>query len=351
MNSLFSENKNFKQVKITRIKEEAPGVKTFTLQPVNDVITYNSGQFLTFAFEHHHKEERRSYSISSTPVLNEPLAITLKRVDNGVYSRWLADRARLGDILYTTGAAGLFTLPGDIGDRKQVFFFAAGIGITPVFSLLKTILYTCPTTHVVLVYSNRNKEEAIFYDELVQLQSDFGDRLQIEFLFSSAFDLSRARLSKWLLPTLVHEYALIPRQDILYYLCGPFTYMRMVIFGLEELDVPATNIRKENFVPMADVPKILPPDTASHTINLQIGSSQYHFAVQYPESILQKAKKTGIPIPYSCEAGQCGSCTVICRQGNVWMSYNEVLTDADIAAGKVLTCTGYPINGDVTLEL
>jgi ring-1,2-phenylacetyl-CoA epoxidase subunit PaaE len=232
-----------------------------------------------------------------------------------------------------------------------VFFFAAGIGITPIFSLLKTALYSYPGLQIVLIYSNRNREEVVFYDELVQLQNEFTGRLKIEFLFSSAFDLSRARLSKWLLPTLINEYAIIPRQEILYYLCGPFTYMRMVVIGLEEQGVPDENIRKENFATVTNLPQILPPDTVAHQVRLLMQGNEYHFEVQYPETILRQAKKQGIPIPYSCEAGQCGSCVALCRQGSVWMSYNEVLTDADIAAGKVLTCTGYPVHGDVLLEI
>jgi len=341
----------YQQVRIAAIKEEAPGVKTFTLQPLQGDITYTPGQFLTFAFFHHHKEERRSFSISSTPVLQQSLAITLKRVENGAFSRLLIDRAQVGDTLYTTGAAGLFTLPADIATTKQLFLLAGGIGITPIFSLLKTALHLYPALHIVLIYSNRSREETVFYEELAALQNEFSTRFKIEFLFSSSFDLSRARLSKWLLPKLIDEYRLIPKQDIYYYICGPFTYMRMAIISLEEQGVPAEKIKKENFDTVVQLPHILPPDTDAHQVYLNLHGKDHTFVVQYPQSILQAAKKRDIPIPYSCETGQCGSCVAHCTQGKVWHSYNQVLTDADLVAGKILTCTGYPINGNITLEI
>ncbi len=341
----------YQQVTIAAVKEEVTGVKTFELQPLQGDIAYSPGQFLTFAFAHHHKEERRSFSISSTPVLQQPLAITLKRIDNGAFSRLLTDHAKVGDVLYTTGAAGLFTLPADIATKKQLFFLAAGIGITPIFSLLKTALHLYPSLHIVLIYSNRNREETVFYDELVALQGRFHSRFKVEFLFSSSFDLGRARLSKWLLPKLIEEYRIVPRQDIYYYICGPFTYMRMAIISLEEQGIPAVNIKKENFYTVVQLPHVLPPDTETHLVHLDLHGTHHTFVVQYPQSILQAAKKLAIPIPYSCETGQCGSCIALCTHGHTWLSYNQVLTDSDLATGKILTCTGYPVGGDITLKI
>ncbi|MDR3679742.1 MAG: iron-sulfur cluster-binding domain-containing protein [Flavipsychrobacter sp.] len=341
----------YKLLRISAIRQETQDVKTFIFEPLDIKIPYSPGQFLTFIFNHHHKEERRSFSISSSPALAEPLSITLKRIENGAYSRLLIDRTQVGDILYTTGAAGLFTLPADIANRKQLFFLAAGIGITPVFSLLKTALHEYHHLQVVLIYSNRHNKETVFYNDLVALEKKFAGRLRIEFLFSNSFDLSRARLSKWLLPTLISEYATVAKEDILYYICGPFTYMRMAIISLQEQGVPDANIRKENFDTVTAIPHILPPDTEPHNVVLNVQGQQYNFTVQYPQSILQAAKKLHIPIPYSCETGRCGSCSALCTTGTVWLSYNEVLTDTDLAAGKVLTCTGYPVKGNITLTV
>jgi len=342
------ENK-YQPVIITDIRQEVPGVKTFILEPA---LSYKAGQFLTFAIQHHHREERRSFSISSSPVLNEPLSITVKRVDNGVYSRLLIDRAKPGDLLYTTGAAGLFTLPGDIAAYKQLFFFAAGIGITPIYSIIKTVLFTQPGLTVVLVYSNSTIADTVFYNELNELADQFFERFRIVFLFSNSFQLARARLNKELLPTLLAELSTAPKENTLYYTCGPFSYMRMVLYALEEQGIPADNVKKENFnTERKPIIRHQPPDKNAHNTIIKIAGKEYSFTAQYPETILQAAKKNGVVLPYSCEIGRCGSCAAICTKGKVWMSNNEVLTNSDLEKGMILTCVGYPVDGNIYLEI
>lgn len=349
----MTNEQTYKTTVITSIREETPGVKTFTISYEDGSdIPYTSGQFITFVFTHHGKEERRSFSISSCAVLIEPLSFTVKRIDNGAYSRLLTDRAIVGDKLFTTGAAGLFTLPQNIGAYKQVFFFAAGIGITPVFSLIKTLLQTQAEEKVVLIYSNRVKEDVVFYKELMGLTEQFPERFKIEFLYSTSFNLSRARLNKALVPVLLEEYGVVPKSEMLFYVCGPFPYMRMVIFSLEELGIHDEQIRKENFnTNDRAVNKIEPPDKATHNAVVRYKGMYYSFPVVYPDTILQAAKKAGLTLPYSCETGRCGSCAAICTKGKVWLSYNEVLMDMDLKHGSILTCVGHPIDGDVMIEV
>ena len=157
----------YKMLRIDKIKPETEDCKTFYMSPVDaPPLVYQPGQFLTFIFNKPSGEDRRSYSLSSTPFLQEPLAITVKRLDNGEYSRKLFDRAKEGDLLTTTGAAGFFVLPRDIDLFKEIFFMAAGSGITPVLPLIKTVLYQHPQIRVVLIYSNRSKHSTLFYKEL-----------------------------------------------------------------------------------------------------------------------------------------------------------------------------------------
>src|SRR5215203_5976365 len=135
-----SERGAYKKIRIKQIEEEVPGFKTFVFEGGHD-IQYQSGQYLTLIKFYGEEEIRRSYSITSSPVLNEPLCIGVKRVDNGLFSRWLIDHVRESDEILTTGSGGLFVLPDDIQNYQQVFFFAAGSGITPIYSLIKTALY------------------------------------------------------------------------------------------------------------------------------------------------------------------------------------------------------------------
>lgn len=336
---------------ITSIREEIPGVKTFTITSEDGgAIPYVAGQFITFVFMHHGKEERRSFSISSSPALHEPLAFTVKRIDNGAYSRLLTDRLVIGDKLQTTGPAGLFLLPEYPAPFEQVFFFAAGIGITPVISLIKTLLCTRPDKYVVLIYSNRSREEVIFHDELQLLLQNFQSRFKLELLYSTAFNLQRARLSKQLLAIMLNEYALVPKEKMLFYVCGPFSYMRMAILALEEQGMHNEQIRKENFnTNDRQIIKAEPPDKSAHLVTITLNGKDHSFPVQYPDTILQAAKRHGLSLPYSCEVGRCGSCAALCTHGKVWMAYNEVLMDADVQKGMTLTCVGHPVDGDVDL--
>jgi ring-1,2-phenylacetyl-CoA epoxidase subunit PaaE len=96
--------------------------------------------------------------------------------------------------------------------------------------------------------------------------------------------------------------------------------------------------------------KELPPDTDQHLVTLKINGTERAISVQYPETILEGAKREGIMLPYSCEAGKCGTCVASCTHGRVWMSYNEVLVEKELLHGRVLTCTGYAVGGDVTID-
>ncbi len=342
----------FKRVQIVKIEQQTANSSSFELQPLDGWIPdYQAGQFITLVFKDIHKEERRSYSFSSAPVLQEPMRITIKRVTNGEYSRYLLDHAKTGDILVTSGISGFFQLPA--ADRLQslqrLCFLAAGSGITPVYALIKTALVTTPLP-LTLIYSNRSVDDTIFYKELLQLQQQYPGRLHIEFLFSDILDVKKSRLSNWLLLQLLKQLVTIPVQDCFFYLCGPFEYMQMITITLLTEGVPAGNIKKENFSTLKPVKKPKPPDTDPHTVDIHIHEQTYQVEVQYPHSILAAARAQGIMLPYSCEAGRCGSCTATCTKGTVWMAYNEVLMDDEISKGRVLTCQGYPIGGNAVIE-
>jgi ring-1,2-phenylacetyl-CoA epoxidase subunit PaaE len=342
----------FRRVQITRIQKETTTASSFELLPLDGwQPVYEAGQFITLVFTHHGKEERRSYSFSSAPVLQEPMRITIKRVENGAWSRYLLDQAQEGDILISSGISGFFHLPHPPQPLpyQQLFFLAAGSGITPVYSLIKTALHTT-NLPVTLVYSNRTQADAIFYQELLQLQAQYQHRFAIEFLFSNTQNIYTSRLSNWLLQQLLKKLCKVPYNQCLFYLCGPFEYMRTMSITLLTEGAAAAHIKKEDFSSFKPATKPLPPDTGAHEVTIHIQQQTYHLIVQYPNSILAAAKARGIALPYSCEAGRCGSCTATCEKGSIWMAYNEVLVDEEIEKGRVLTCQGYPIDGDATVR-
>jgi ring-1,2-phenylacetyl-CoA epoxidase subunit PaaE len=341
----------YKPVIIEQIHQEVEGFKTFTFQKGHG-IEYKAGQYITFVQQSTHESIRRSYSIVSAPLLNEPLTIGVKRIENGSFSRELIDHAKAGDELVTIGAGGLFTLPDDINNVQQIFFLAAGSGITPIFSLLKTLLHFHPHIHAVLIYSNPSLQRTIFFSQLNELKEKFGERFQLRFLFSNSLDLLAARLNRELLIQLTKSHSLFSHEQTLFYLCGPEAYMRMCTYTLQEVNVPKENIRKETFIIQGKKAATKePPDKNDRNITIQYGDETYQFNVKYPDSILQAAKKENISLPYSCEVGRCGNCAAECIDGKVWLSYNEVLTEKDIQNGLTLTCVGHPVGGDVTLKV
>ena len=337
-----------KKLRITKIIRETKDARTFVLEPLDDwQPVYEPGQFITLVFFTRHGEKRRSYSISSSPAVNEPLSVTIKKVENGEFSRLLVYQAKEGDILYSSGIGGQFILPKNFIIKEQFFFIAAGSGITPCYSIIKTLLHAS-NKKVVLIYSNKSETDTIYYDQLKRLQVQYAQQFTIRYLFSDILDIYHRRLSNWLLQQLLDRYLTVNAEKALFYTCGPFEYMRTVEITLLGR-VPRQNIFKENFshLPRLIIPR--PPDTEMHRVTIYIQQAVYNLNVQYPQTILLTAKSQNIQLPYSCEAGRCSSCAATCTSGKVWMAYNEVLTDDEIAAGRVLVCQAFPIEGDVEI--
>lgn len=344
-------NNLYKTLTITSIREHVKGFKTFSFADGHD-IKYKAGQYLTLVRYSHQEEIRRSYSITSSPLLDEPLSIGVKRIENGFFSRLLIDHAGEGDELITIGAGGLFVLPDNIENYNQVFFFAAGSGITPVYSLIKTLLYAYKHIHVALIYSNASVQKTVFLQELKTLEKEYFQHFHIEFLFSDIVQLAKARLHRNLLVQFIDELSGGAYKEALFYICGPESYMRLCTYTLQEHDVPVHHILREDFV-INGVRKrdALPPDKDTHEVKIFFNDDTVQFPVNYPDSILKAAKKANVSLPYSCEAGRCASCVAKCIQGRVWHSYNEVLTEKEIKQGLILTCVGHPVNGNVELEI
>ena len=338
------------ELEIQEIREEVPGFRTFIFEGGHG-IHYAAGQFLTFLYDTGKETIRRSYSITSSPAMNEPLSIGVKRIDNGIFSRFLFDYVKKGDKLLTTGPGGFFQLPADAGGYPHIFFFAAGSGITPIMSLVKSAIKEHEGPRLHLVYSNHSPATAAYLTVLKQLEENFPERFHIDFLFGNNPDLLRARLNR----DLFLEIILGPDIDIhrsLFYTCGPESYMRMIIFLLEELGVPGNHIRKEDFFRNKVIArKPMPPAGGPYEAIIHSGGKEFRFVVNYPDTILQAAKQASFNLPYSCETGKCGYCAAKILKGNVWMSANEVLTDDELEKGLTLTCVGHPVQGSVELMI
>jgi len=339
-------------LRVRQIIVETNDIRTFIFEQTNGAgLSYEAGQFLTFLIAMHGKEVRRSYSMSSAPAVDAYPSITVKRVPNGEISRFWIDFVHEGDIFTALPPSGRFTLDTSEVPR-DVVLIGAGSGITPLFSILKQTLSTDPRSQVTLIYANRNEMSTLFMDQISQWQQRFSDRLHVIHIHSQPGDnwngvrgrINNTRLEQMISKALVHD-----RNRARFFICGPFELMRSVEITLHFMHFQKEQIRRENFVvrKMPEEPGAFNP----HDIRLIFRGVEYELHVADDKTILQAALDAGIHLPYSCKGGSCATCAGMCRSGHVHMTINDVLTDGDLASGWVLTCTGYPQDEDVVIEI
>ena len=377
-------------LEVVGIFPEARDCSTIFLRRLDgQPLVYRAGQFLTLLLTIHGRELRRSYSLSSTPGIDEWPAITIKRVPNGEASRYLLDHLVPGDRLLTLPASGRFTLEtldetleGAANAEPRLFFIAAGSGMTPIISLMKSAWATS-AQEVVLISQQHDEQSVLFGEALRGWQREWPDRFRWVNLLSTHF----GRLTNEVLEEMLEELAVVGEANggigggngigggdapaDLFYLCGPPAFMRMVQFTLRFIGVGDARIRKEHFTVEYVPPPPLVADKRPRQItirrsaqtnkdgqtikdgqttqdgeSIREGRTTQHgqtivFEAAYPMTILQAALAHGIELPYSCRGGRCSTCVARCISGSVKMSINEVLTEQDLQRGLVLTCVGY----------
>ena len=355
-------------LRVTRIQHEAIDTKTIFLERRDGLpFVYQAGQFLTFLFSLRGRELRRSYSLSTAPGIDPAPAVTIKRVTNGEVSRHLLDHLQVGDELISLPPMGRFTLEnlkGDAGKpgsaaEQVLFFIAAGSGIVPVFSLLKSALATRPGWRILLLTQQHDDKRSPFSRTLHQLAADYpAERFRwVNLLSERDGRLNNQWLEEWIDLLLPGEGHLPGRSHVsaegyansLFYLCGPPAFMRMAQFTLRWKGISDAQIKKENFTVEFVPPPPLSIDASPKKITIHSGGQIFRYEVVWPATILQAGLAHQIPLPYSCRGGRCSTCTARCLSGQVKMSINEVLTEKDLQGGLVLTCVGYAVT-DVELS-
>ncbi|RAJ04007.1 ring-1,2-phenylacetyl-CoA epoxidase subunit PaaE [Chitinophaga skermanii] len=345
------------QLSVVDIVKETSDTYTYSfVAESGEPVPYKAGQFLTFVVNLHGVEYRRSYSLSSTPGIDEYLSVTVKRKENGEISRHILRHWDIGTIVTSLQPSGRFTLNTAIDLQRDIILLGAGSGITPLYSILKQTLFKESQSKVTLIYSNKNPNGTIFYAQLNALQTQYPDRFKIIYIFSEPDEqstFSYRRISNSLLTTLAPQQIYYQAHNAQFYICGPVDYMRMCTFTLSFLGFSQEQIHKENFTidTATHLEKIgVPPDTAEKTVHLTIHGQTHTLRIPGNKNILDVAQQQGLQLPYSCKGGVCGSCMAKCSEGKVWMAVNEVLTDKELAAGFVLTCVSYPVSDVVKID-
>lgn len=348
---------DYRRLRVVEKHQETTDAYTFVLEPADGLpYPYESGQFATLIFKVNGKERRRAYSFSSAPGHDGLPAITVKRVANGEFSNYLIRNVHPGDELEALDALGQFTLKRVQPTDRQLFFVAGGSGITPVFSLLKTLLHQEQAPFITLFYATRSTTNTIFKTTIDSWIARYPDRFQCIYLFSYDRHPDRphlhAHLNNGLLEALIAQYGLFPTEALNFFLCAPEALMRMAEITLRYLGLGETQIHKEVYTPKpADVhflPEVNP--AIRHRITTRGKKYNYEFEVFEGETILDGALRQGIILPYNCKAGVCTACTAQCTAGVVKMLYNGSQRIGK-AGELVYTCIGYAESEGVDLKI
>jgi ferredoxin-NADP reductase len=305
---------------------------------------YQAGQFLTFRVTLDGQTVYRSYSMSSAPAVDGELAVTVKRVPGGRVSNWIVDELSAGDTIDASVPAGVFRLPEV---ERDVLGFAAGSGVTPVFSILKQALASTER-RVQLLYANQDSDSIIFAAELDRLTASHGERLAVEHhLDCDRGFVDAASVAPYLEAAKTSDC----------FICGPAPFMDIVETALLDGGVPVGQIHIERFTVVELAPPPVdagPPPTAKHSaavappaagateVTIEL-DGQTKTAAHHPgTTILQTARSMGLKPPSSCEAGNCATCMAKLLDGEVKMHVNDALFEDEVADGWILTCQSVP---------
>jgi ring-1,2-phenylacetyl-CoA epoxidase subunit PaaE len=304
--------------------------------------TFLAGQYINIKLTLDGKEIRRAYSICSSPESGE-LRIAVKAVKNGVFSQFANSKLKAGDALEVGKPEGKFSFEPQTDRQKNYAAFVAGSGITPVLSILKSVLKSEPKSSFVLVYGNKNQESTMFFDELHNLQSQYVGRIFIHYVYSQAKAENTlfGRIDKSAINfVLNNKHASLDFDK--YYLCGPEEMINVVSAVLKEKNVKDSAIKFELFTTSSQE-NIIKESLGGHSkITIMVDDEETSFEMSQKQTILEAALKQGIDAPYSCQGGICSSCLARVTSGSAQMTKNSILSDSEISEGLILTCQAHP---------
>lgn len=352
-----------KPLKVKKRIQETPEAVSLVLEvppEYSSQYRYQAGQFVSFFLTIDGEKLSRSYSIPCSPLTDSELKVTVKKVDGGRGSTYLCDKVKEGDTLLTTPPAGHFFKP--LLDEKGVHYllFACGSGITPVFSIMKTVLHAGPNNRATLVYGNRTEDAIIYRKEIEQLAQKFEGRLKVVHVLSrpgEAWSGSCGRIDEKLIRELVQDSA-TSRLSRDVYLCGPAEFMANAKGVLLDCHIPNERIHIEDFGGKVHKAESASPKVEEHwtfigpskvtekpeKIVAQINGETVEVAAKEGQSILDTLLEAGAQPPYSCLDGACMACMAKIQDGRVYQTDPGILTDDNVVNCEALTCQAKPLS-------
>ena len=333
-------------------RETAAAVSVLFNVPLEfkDFYKFIAGQYINLKLTLDGKEIRRAYSICASPESGE-LRIAIKAVKNGAFSQFANTKLKAGDTLEVGTPEGKFTLEPEANRLRNYAAFVAGSGITPVLSIIQTVLSNEPKSSFVLVYGNKTPEETLFHQQLHDLQLKFVGRFFVQYVYSQAkveHELF-GRIDKSTVNFILNNKHKELSFDK-YYLCGPEEMINTVYNVLKEHNVKESAIKFELFSTSSAENKIEKSLEGHSKITVLVDGDETSFEMSQKQTILEAALKQGIDAPYSCQGGICSSCLARVTSGTAEMKKNSILTDDEIAQGLVLTCQAHPTSATIVVD-
>lgn len=348
----------FHRLKIADVRRETPEAVSiaFSVPPeLNEAYRFNPGQHLTLRTHVNGAEVRRSYSICVAPDDGE-LRVAVKKVDGGLFSTLANEDIKPGDEIDVMTPQGRFGVALDPNAARTYVAIVAGSGITPLMSILRTVLMHEPKSRVALIYGNRTTQSIIFREALEDVKDRFMDRFTVHHVLSrehQEIPLFDGRIDGAKLDALLHT---LPQDGIdQAFLCGPGGVIEEGKAALLRFGLPVERIHVEYFsadgTPIVTrVERAAVPDAQEATVEVLLNGARHSVPVHAGETIIDAGLRAGLEMPYSCRGGMCCTCRAKVTEGEVRMDTNYSLEPWELEAGYVLTCQSHPVTPKVALD-
>lgn len=357
----MSSKNDFHRLHVAQVRRETSDAVSILFDVPEELaphFTFSAGQHLTLRTQIDGEEVRRNYSVCASPLDGE-LRVAVKQLAGGAFSSFANQSLKAGDEIDVLPAAGHFTAGFDKGHAGHYAAFAAGSGITPILSLIKTALQRQTESHFTLFYGNRMSGQVLFLEELAAIKNQYMDRFaafhfltmeeeEIE-LFNGRLD--RAKCER-ILETLID-----PSKVDLFFACGPEGMMETAEQALLSRGVPEEKILLERFSSARSsaafdaVARARAMAAAGRHMAVVLDGRKFTVPFDAEQgNILDSVRALGVPAPYACKGGVCATCRAKVVSGQVDMRINYGLTREEVAQGYVLTCQATPASDDVVVS-
>ncbi len=318
---------------------------------------FKQGQYITLKLTIGNEEIRRSYSICSSPYGDKELRVAVKEVKGGKASTYLNRELKIGSSIEVMTPMGNFhsTLSG--GNKKNYVLFAGGSGITPMMSILKSVLYIEKGSKITLIYANKNEASTIFKNEIDEIKNS-NSAINVVYVFdessSTVPEIQQGIITKDKATALINHFNISNADE--YFICGPGPMMENVKNALEDLKIAKEKIKIEYFNSVIDaVNKAEKNENSKGNVNSKVTVIQYGIETNFNLettglSVLDASIEAGVDAPFSCKGAVCCTCRAKLIEGEVKMDANFALTDAEVEEGFILTCQSHPITEKIVVD-